>query len=88
MPPSDYNENYGQVKRIYARHNGVCFDLKLGKKGMNPRYYFIKKTHANYSALVALLYMAANLGYVIYARTMDALDANNEAEVTYLVVDW
>ena len=86
-----YGQNYGKVARLYpASEDGgrVYFKLKDGKTAMNPTrgYYFIPARLVNYNALVALLYMAANVGYTIKVRTTATL-VGGYAEVQYLVLD-
>lgn len=89
MANHDWHENYGYVAKLYPEPNKVYFALKDGKTAMNPTndYYFVPKSHPNYEALVALLYMAADSRYVLYARTKENL-VNGFAEVIYLVVVW
>lgn len=84
-----YNSNYGKVARLYSTHGRTFFRLKGGQTAMNPTggYYFVPTSHDNYNALVALLYMAANVGYTIYVRTKETL-VDGHAEVYYFVVDW
>lgn len=84
-----WDQNYGYVARLYPEPNKVYFSLKDGKTAMNPKYgyYFVPKAHPNYDAMVALLYMAADSRYVIYARTKESL-VNGFAEVIYFVINW
>lgn len=89
MANYSYSENYGYIKRIYPEPKRVYFCLKDGKTAMNPKsgYYFIPKTHSNYKALIALLYMVADSRYIIKVRPKADL-VGGYAEVIYLVLDW
>jgi hypothetical protein len=89
----EYAENYGKIKRIYARSDGIYFRLKdgktsaLGAKG----YYVLEKAHANYNALANLLYLVADKNWVVKVRCPDTpyhgpVELPNRA-VVYLVVD-
>jgi len=57
---------------------------------MNPAsgYYYILRTHANYDAMVRLLYLAAEKRWKLQVRTQPNRDANGYAEVVYFVVDF
>ena len=90
MAEGGYDQNYGQVGRLYADPTRLFFTLTGGRTAMNPRhgYYLIPKTHPNYDTLISLLFMAAESRHVIKARTEDKLDNDGFAEVIYLVVDW
>ena len=52
--------NYGYIKMIYPTGDRVLFKFHKtnGKMSMNPKdgYYYIPRSHANYEALVQLLY--------------------------------
>jgi hypothetical protein len=96
MPPAtnwNFEKNHGKIARIYPEPAGVYF--RFGglpsevQTAMSPTngYYFIPMSHPNYKALVDLLYLAAEHGWNLNARTQTTLSASGSAEVIYLVQD-
>jgi hypothetical protein len=88
MANNDFNENYGQVKRLYPDQNQLYFTLKGGRTAMSPTdgYYFIPTSYPNYKSLVDLVYLCAELGWTLQVDTNPAL-VGGHAQVRYLVVD-
>lgn len=91
MANYDFEQNKGKIARLYPDENQLYF--RLGGTGsataMKPQdgYYFVPLTHANYKALVDLVYLSAERDWVVKTRTKPALVAGH-AEVVYLVVDF
>jgi hypothetical protein len=91
MANPDFESNKGKIKRLYPDASELYFSL--GGAGsvtaMNPTngYYIIHRANANYDALVNLVYLCAEHGWVLKVRTQPAL-VNGTAEVIYLVVDF
>lgn len=85
-----WTNNYGKVNRLYPSRWGTFFRLEDGKTDMNPKdgYYFVPLDHTNYSALIDLLYMAAEKRYTIHTKTKEELDGEGYAVVIYFVVEW
>lgn len=82
--------NEGKIARLYAAETDrVYFSLKESTISNPPGdYYFISKSHPNYQALLSLLYMAAESRYHLGVKNRPELEADQFAEVRYLVVDW
>lgn len=87
--PYSYSKNYGKIKRIYSRSDGVYFRLKGGETAaLGPNgYYMLKRDHANYDALTALLYLVAAKKWVVKVRVPEPPYQGNNRAVVYLVVD-
>ena len=83
-------ENYGVIKRLYVYVEGILFQFAGGQQSMNPDrgYYFVSIDHPNYNAIISLLYMVANCGYTMQARTEPNLNESKFAVVRYIVVNW
>ena len=95
MPDSSPQHNFGKVGRIYPDATRLLFKFKAGPAGtneqsMNPNngYYYIPTDSGNYQAMVQLVFLSAEHGWTLHARTQDRLDENNFARVLYLVVDF
>ena len=91
MAKWDFEQNLGQIARLYPDVNRTYFTLGGGgvKTAMKPNngYYFIPTTHGNYMTLVNLLYLCAEYGWVLQVRTQETL-VGGHAEVIYIVVDY
>lgn len=89
MANCDWDLNYGKVGRLYPDDDRTYFTLVDGKTAMNPvrGYYFIHISHNNYSALIELLYKAADKRCKIGVQTNPKL-SNGFGHVRYLVVDF
>ena len=60
-------------------------ETKMAPVGGN---YYILADHKNYQATVDLLYLAAQNGWTVQARTANQLDAEGYARVAYIRVDF
>lgn len=85
-----FDKNYGVVARLYPTRGKTYFKLVGGQTAMDPikDYYFIPVNHDNYTALINLLYKAAENRWKIKVRTKEKLNSDGYAEVIYFVVDW
>ena len=86
----NWDQNYGTVKLLYPEPNKTYFTLTGGVTAMKPSagYYFVPRAHANYDAMIRLLYLAAQNRWTLKTRTQPTLDANGHAEVIYFVVEF
>ena len=92
MANFDFNETHGKIKRLYPDVPGLY--LTVGGAGSQTAmlsstviYYLIPRAHANYDALVDLVYLCAQQGWKLQIRTQPA-PVGNAAQVIYLVVDF
>jgi hypothetical protein len=90
MPINSSDQNFGRIGRLYPDDGGVYFRLVGGKTDMNPTsgYYRLEVTHANYNAMLCLLYLAANMAQSINVETAPNLSADGFAIVSYFYVDF
>lgn len=79
----------GKVARLYVREGAtnIRLELPIAERAADT-YFVLPQTHENYNALYSLALTAAVNGYDLWVRTTDDVDANDPAEVRYLVVDW
>ena len=93
----------GTVRRIYARDSGAYIRLNIAVPegnapgdGQGPdddtpgggHYFKLLRGHDNYNALYSLALVAATNRYKLTIRTEDPINSSEDAEVSYLVVDW
>ena len=88
MGRNSYHYNFGKVRSIETNKDSLCFTLKDGQTEMDPRYYRIDRAQQeNYNAMVSLVYMAADSRLVLQVEC-EPENANPDAKVKYLVVEW
>jgi hypothetical protein len=85
--PTNYVKS--TVKRLFVNVTG-CY-IKLENPEVAPKNYFaLLKSHSNYNALYALAVAAAVNRYNLHIRTVNNIDpsSDEDAEISYFVVDW
>ena len=81
----------GKVSRIYANQYGAYFrlaDLPSGDTPGDGHYFILRNEHPNYNALYSLALVAAANRYDVWIRTERDINPQENAVVSYLVVDW
>lgn len=86
----------GKVSRVYTtvgeNGEGMTFirlaDLPPEQTPGPDRYFGVGTSHPNYNALYSLILVAATNGYDLQVRTEQDINAQSNARIRYLVVDW
>ena len=81
------NDTTGKVTRLYTDTDG-CYIQTSGTPAPKYNYYQLLLTHPNYNALYSLALSAAVNKNKLRVRTVQEIDANQIAEVEYLLVNY
>jgi len=77
----------GAITRLYTNTEG-CYIQTTGTPAPKHEYYQLLLTHPNYNALYSLALSAAVNKMEMTVRTVDPIDTNEIAQVSYLSVDF
>jgi hypothetical protein len=84
------NNVTGKVSRLFTRSIGTSIRLHVPSGTVLPLdgYFNLRLTHPNYNALYSLALAAAVNGYDLKVRASAEINPAEEADVSYLVVNW